>query len=642
MMTLPRAEAALGVRIALRSGREGRVRVAMVALASAIGTTAVLAVIAMAAADEELHPDRYADGTMTRLTLLIVAVVAVQAAGLAAVAARLSTGLRVRRLAALRLLGSSASRTRLVAAVEPAMASALGTVVGCGAFWLCRPLLSRVRIAGQRWAIEALAPGVGAMVLVPMVVVLATVVVAVAPERLDTRSALGVARGGQGRTSRLTTALRIVPLLLGAGSCAWLRVAAPEEPPIVVVIGSILALATATVVVIPLFVRAAGAALHRVAPGPGGLMAARRLQAQPSGVNRVVTGLLVGLFLVTSALSVLVAFQGTPQYRGAARQAEIEQLVQVTAAPELTAGARAAILDTMHGVDGVRRVIDLPLLTASCGAVHANCASAVVATCAELEAVAADLQNCRDGVPLWLTPVAASFPPPPGTPLEWMPIGLGPSDTTARLVLPAPADRVAGDDAGRLASVILPPDQPGLAALAERTARQLVVLGDPGRDLADRLAATLDDPDGHLGTYVVPWSASDYDLVQAVRSVVLVIGSLVVGMGLLSFALAVVDRAVNRRRELLSLQLLGVPSATLRRSQWIEAAVPVLGGAALALGFGGLAGDTYLGLADEPLSVPWGALVVLAAATSMGGVVVATITAVASTTRISPDAVRGV
>ena len=53
---------------------------------------------------------------------------------------------------------------------------------------------------------------------------------------------------------------------------------------------------------------------------------------------------------------------------------------------------------------------------------------------------------------------------------------------------------------------------------------------------------------------------------------------LVVGMGLLSFALAVVDRAVNRRRELLSLQLLGVPSATLRRSQWIEAAVPVLGG----------------------------------------------------------------
>lgn len=69
------------------------------------------------------------------------------------------------------------------------------------------------------------------------------------------------------------------------------------------------------VIVVPVFVRLLADLLHRFSPGPATLIAARRLQAQPAGVARVIAALMIGLFLVMGARCVVVAFGRTPQIR---------------------------------------------------------------------------------------------------------------------------------------------------------------------------------------------------------------------------------------------------------------------------------------------------------------------------------------
>ena len=100
------AAIALGTRLALRTSHEGRIRAGLVGLAAAVGTLVILSVLAIAAADRQLHPERYGDDGMTRLVALVMMLFVVRSPALAGVAGRLRA-LRACRLASLRLLGMS-------------------------------------------------------------------------------------------------------------------------------------------------------------------------------------------------------------------------------------------------------------------------------------------------------------------------------------------------------------------------------------------------------------------------------------------------------------------------------------------------------------------------------------------------------
>lgn len=159
--------------------------------------------------------------------------------------------------------------------------------------------------------------------------------------------------------------------------------------------------------------------------------------------------------------------------------------------------------------------------------------------------------------------------------------------------------------------------------------------GDPGRDLDQRLRAS-----GAVANAYSPWDASEYDFVATLRNTVYTVAAVVMGIGLLAFAIAAIDRSIARRREFTALRLVGVPAPTLRRSQWIEALVPITGGAVLAIALGHVAGATYLAFGGDDLAAPWEPTFVLAAAAAIGGVVVAALTVVATNQPISPDAIR--
>ncbi|MFN0094427.1 MAG: FtsX-like permease family protein [Dehalococcoidia bacterium] len=617
----------LGVRLALRTSRPGQLRAAMVALCSAAGTLAILSVIAVTVADRELNPARYADGGMDRMVTFIVALIALQVAGLAAVAGRLAAAMRTRRLANLRLLGLSAGRTRLVSAAEVAIAAAAGSTVAVALFPVVRPLLARLRVGGQSWPASALDPGIAAMVAVPLLVMGATIALAVLPEQLGSRQALGQARQSHAlRPSWWPTA----PLAAGIGVCLYVQIARRgDDEAAYIMLAGVLLLGAGMVLTVPIYVRLVAALMLRSRRQVPLLLAGRRLHAQPAAVNRVITGLLLGLFLVVGARAVVVAFETTPQYIGAAKQLKEGQRVKA----DVPASEVQATVARVTAFPGVRGVVAYPTLQALCdpSGPPRPCLDAIVATCAQIALVDPSAVGCRDGevVVVGLPPAEAGAPA-----VTWIPRRNHAPDPAAGITIPSPQATFTAD---LLHLVVIPPSLSEVARVADTADHEVLVFGEPGRDLAQRLS----DSGALANARSSWWDVADYDYVATLRSTVYSVAAVVMGLGLLAFAIAAVDRAIARRRELTSLRLVGIPAATLRQSQWIEALVPISGGAVLAIALGHLAGATYLALVgDTDLAPPWRPTLVLAAGAAIGGIVIAALTVVATNQRITPDTIR--
>jgi putative ABC transport system permease protein len=173
------ADIRLGLRLARGGGAGGRVRGAANVVAQLIGSWVVLTMLAIIRA--ELERLSYRDADSERLILAIVATVGVPVVVLVATTGRLSAVLRDRRLAGLRTLGLSRSRTRLVAAVEAGAGGFVGCLLGLVAFWITRPVIHGLRVGGRDWSSLAFAPWPLAAALVMIGLPLVAVVVALVP-----------------------------------------------------------------------------------------------------------------------------------------------------------------------------------------------------------------------------------------------------------------------------------------------------------------------------------------------------------------------------------------------------------------------------------------------------------------------------
>ncbi len=620
----------LGLRLAVRSSNEARVRSGMVALAAAVGTAVIMSVLAIAAADRSVNPERYADGGMSRVVALIVVVIAVQVAGLAGVAGRLAAAMRGRRLGNLRLLGLSAGRARLVAAVEVGVSAAAGAAIAATAFPIVRILLSRFDVASQSWSTEALSLSPLAWVGAPAAVVCIVVAVTVLPERLGMRAALGQARQSD---ARIPSPLRLAPLLVGVGLCLYVQIERRgDETAGTVMLAAIALTAVGTVLVLPIFVRLASALLLRNAHHGTTLIAGRRLQAQPAAMTRVVTGLLLGLFVVVGARNVVAAWEATPQYVNFDRQLHDEQRFGA----ELPAGDAGEAATRIRAFPGVREVAVYYRLEEDCTSGDRFCGdTAIVADCATFEAIVPTANGCRDGQVMQI----GARPPDSQQDRTWRPLTpTGPAPGRA-ITTPAPSGVIEiGDAMSVPGGLLIPPSYPSIATATDVAMAQVEVVGDPGRNLPEQL----NEAGLVSGTYQ-NWSREDYDFVVMLRTIVYTVAAIVVGVGLFSFAIAAIDRAMSRRRELVSLRLLGVPAVNLRRSQWIESLVPVSIGTAVAVILGQLAGATYLAFGDQPdvpTTVPWAPTATIAGFATLGGVIVAALTVIATNQTIKPETIR--
>jgi len=629
----------LGLRLAglslSSSAGSARIRSLMVALTSAIGTFLLLVVGAITRSEILQRPWGLEPGVRI-LLLAVVITIGLPVLTLAATSGRLSAAMRDRRLANLRLLGLSPLQTRVVAAVETGAAALVGTVIGSAGFVLARPLVARLHPAGRTWPLDTLWPYWWAAALALVMVPLAVVTVSVLPQRSASRAALSEARRAE---ARHPNPLRLLPLAVGVGLAAFVISQAENQYAqesgsndwlSSYMLGAIGLLGIGTLLAVPVFVRLLADVLARRSGRPTLLIAGRRLQDQPAATTRVVGGLLIGLFVVTGARAVVVAFEDTPQYRSSVLAKTTGQVATVYA----NAKQAAQVQRRLDADPDVRQTAAFPRLISPCPGVSDFCVSAVVATCEEFETFYPDVEGCRDGEPMWVGVDGRRWLQDGTTTLTWR-AERREEPRGPAVQAPVPHGTIDTGAASDVESteVLLPPSTPGISEIAATSVVAIGVRAEPGIHVE-----TVIDVRGSSGA-TVP-DTTYYSFVEGLRYLVWSIAVLVLSVGLLAFAVASIDRATSRRSELVSLQLVGVRPRILRRTQWVEISLPLALGSVAAIGCGLLAGVTFLSFGSIVDQTPWRPTMVLAGVAVAGSLLAAASTLLAASPRIRPETIR--
>ncbi len=571
---------------------------------------------------------------MRNLLAAVVTVVAMSVLVMVASVARLSAGVRDRRLAGLRLLGLTPARTRVVAAVESGAGAVVGGVLGLGLFWLTRPVVSQLEIAGRDWSGTSFTPWPLAAAVVVVGLPALSVAVALLPTRGLSRGMLALAKLD---AARMPSPWRLLPLGVGL---LLIGVRPPTDGDIsdfrlAVFVAAVVLCGLGALLVVPVLTQLIAELLVRVPGRPAVRIAGRRLQTQPAGVSRVVAGMLIGLFLVTGARMVLGAFEAQDSYVSAALAVEGDHApyqVDLPRGIDLEAAAdRLAEVDGAHGA-----YIDWSVHT-PCGGVKSPCLTAFVGSCADLAVAVPGVSGCDDSTPAWVGRGEAAWGDKSSDVL-WR-NGQGehlrlPAPTTT-IAVPTDSDPIRADNL----QAFIPTSTPGLAALLAPRYEDVAVVVQPEPGIQGELRAVAQELAPGARVYPSFWT-DDYEFIAGLRALVWAVAAVVLAIGLLGFAIAAVDRSIDRRAEMVSLQLVGTPRRVIRAAQWWEAALPLALGLPLAVLLGWSAGSGYLALGGALDAQPWESVLGLAGVSVAAALLVAGLTVIACAPRLRADLIR--
>lgn len=112
-------------------------------------------------------------------------------------------------------------------------------------------------------------------------------------------------------------------------------------------------------------------------------------------------------------------------------------------------------------------------------------------------------------------------------------------------------------------------------------------------------------------------------------------------VALLALLITAVDRAIERRRQVTAQRALGVPARTIRRSQLIQALLPLAIGVPMAGLAGLVACRSYLAIGKISVQrMPWGAIGTAVTLGAVAAVLVALATVPAIGGRLRPELLR--
>jgi hypothetical protein len=166
----------------------------------------------------------------------------------------------------------------------------------------------------------------------------------------------------------------------------------------------------------------------------------------------------------------------------------------------------------------------------------------------------------------------------------------------------------------------------------------LIVVGDidlAARDINPVIRAVAPHQRADFTLYL-----GDYNFVRSLQATAWMAAAVILAIGLFTFAVSAIDRAVTRRQEVIGLQVLGTPGRVLRNAQWLEAALSVSVGLPLAVALGWWCGRGYLVLGGEADVPPTSALASLAGVSLVAAVIVSGLTVLAASPRIRPELLR--
>lgn len=626
---------ALGRRLALGT-RAQRIRTAGTALACLLGSVVILGTWGLAASLAGPGSE-YSRTEMSRLMTITILVVTLPVLVLVAGAARFAAALRDRRFARLRLLGMTDAEVRLVAASEVAVGALAGTVLGALAVQLVSLSGGGFAVAGRHWTFSQLSPGPHGWIVGTLLSPLTAIGAAMLHHG---GSAAGALRRSRRAYRPRLVVWRAVPLLAGFAACWWVgrrlgNTDNPSEGQVRLFFAAVGLLGLGVVILVPVVVQLIAALVLWVGHGPASTLLGRRLQSQPSAVTRAVGALMVGLFVVVGASFVVQAFEDTPQYELAAQNIEKGQAVATTT----SAKDAAQEVRRLNAVQGVTSVNSFPILLAHVSGGSDPGFGVLVGTCDAVSSGADPIPGCSDGkVNYQVMPGWGPDAPVPATSVTLTASeeshGAGVTLDLADAVR-LPIDSLSAVSAGGgQFPIIVPPDAPGVAALAATADRLVIVHAGPGRWLGERVEAA------GMSAFIGPEFTS-YDFTQGLRSMVTAISVIVLAVGFFAFAAALIDRVSTRRQELTSLRLVGTPVQTLGWVQWWEAALPTAVGSLVAIAGGAFVGATYLRLAQtRPSAGVEHGVIAISVAAILASFVLAGVMVIGTGTRVRPADIR--
>lgn len=539
------------------------------------------------------------DGVARELAVLVLAPAAIYLI----VCGRLAAATRARRYAALRLLGMRRGAVLKVAAAEAAIAGGLGGLLGVLLYSLLSPPLARGNALGFTWfpEVSALDP------LGTTVIVLVTAILSGAVGALGLRQSLS--RPLAARVSLEEPRARwwlLVPLMVGLGLMLPVIVRPLTVPPDsrvvysdvqigLVLTGMVLAAGGVLLAMRPVIAAAARVAAHPAAWLPVRL-AGRRLSCAPASVLRVLAG-----------LAVLVLVGGVSA--GVLRDDELAAGPEVdaftvtvdarrAATPE--ARGRIAMIDAKHRWTMQRSKASPPAGLGQPASAAERVAMLglvmVTAPCAEIRAlVKAALPTCRTGGQYRLVDTDLVDTPdevPAGVPVTF-------EDETGAKVpyrTPKPVLAVDGLEKSPLhvsSGVLVAANRP-LFGWGRNVTMHFVV-AEPESNVEEFKSAVLAaDPTATVNVHQRNLAAMEaYRAHRGTINTGVLVGFL---LGAAAFLISAVDRAIERRRDVVSLLVLGMPLRTVRASQLLQIMLPLLAVLAMAVGVGHVTGNAWLQL----------------------------------------------
>lgn len=549
---------------------------------------------------------------------------------LIATACRLSARTTERRLAALRVLGLSAKRTRRVLAAETTVIAMIGALVGATVWAIARPFSQRVGIGSLNWWADDISVPPLIVGIVIAVVVALTAVIALVGANPTVESP------GQGRANRAAPPTRRWrPVVLATGlvllaSSYVLTTPLPDNTWFAIFALGNLLTALGLAFSVPTFARLAAGILDRRQSSTAATLASRRLRYEPTAVGRVIAAMLIVVFAGGFAQALLAAFDqadaGDGEINERAADAPIVLFLTRIADPDISA------LDQIEGTVAVVETISSTDENADASILLANCDTMVMLS------PSTDPANCDNRV---AQPLISSFRPEIALPQARLILAnaLAAVGYTGGIGEPLPSEIFTGvaRDGSTIGGDIRIAPELAITRTGPSVSTVSIVI-DPDSEpteVAARIAGL--EPTGELygldDIRRLRFADSYRTLVNAAM-----IFTLVISLG--SAALAATDRAIERRLTAAHLAALGVPAAIQRRAEVLTTMTPLALGLVVAVVGAGISGSSYLEWGEPGLRLPLASTAIILL-TGLGcAAAAAGIAAAATGTRPTPDRLR--
>ncbi|MFF3938092.1 FtsX-like permease family protein [Streptomyces phaeofaciens] len=581
--------------------------------------------------DETVEPS-----TLDIVRFTLAGVVLLPLAVYLSVCARLSAAARVRRLAALRLVGLSRKGVQRVNAAETVAAALLGAALGLGIYAVANELICRVGLPGFRWY-----PSDGALSLSTVLTCLIG-----CPALAWFAGVVGARRAATNPLAVRRSAVEkppakwgLLPLAPGLGIVAGYCVAgatghAPRDtslssmlmPLAVVLVGVGLVLS------LPILSQLLAQTMARNSRSLLLGLAMRRNEVEPGGALRVATGLVLLVYAASLVQGVLIELDQVSKNTSP---------VQTYSIPlDGVSAEQKRAFEDVPGVEG--HLVEARSWTDSNDEAP-EAIGILIATCAELRGVAPMTTGCVDGRPLRLVDPQQTYDEA-SRPGAVYPIHLdGQGDRRRVVEVQVPKESIRYRDSAAIpvassGSVLLPPD--ALPAGFRPESASLVLLSSSA---PETVRSVLDDIGGVDPTVevetpgVVVTALQQITVVKTILAMGMVLGLII---GAAAYLVAATDRAVERRPQVTALSLLGARPRTLRAVQVAQVVLPLAMGLVLAVVAGKAAESSYLVTGGGEIF--WdGAGVPLLLACALGAVVVAALGSLPLIgRRIDPELIR--